>query len=129
MSWLVSFLWQNGLQVLLVLLLIAGMAVVGWFFQNWKIVVLAGSIAAVVIGASVLDKRAYERRSQEIIAEMVRVAERRDQIIHDLEAADDKQRQQDAAEIARLRELIDQAPTNSDACGDEDFADRVGDVR
>lgn len=126
MSWLFSFLGGNWLLTGGAFLIVAGLGVFAYFFRDWRAIIAAACIVGVVITIGVIDRRGYQRRTNEVIAEMQRIANARTMIITDIQATDAAQQQADTAEIARLRELIDASPANDAPCGDEGFAERVG---
>lgn len=129
MTWLFGSLLEYWAPILIGSVLIIGLGIFAYVFRNWKAVAGAALIAFLLISVGVIDRRGYQRRSQEDLAAAHQIANARLITISDIQTTDAEQRRRDEEELAKLRAQIEQAPTNDSPCGDEGLPDRVRGTR
>lgn len=127
--WIWSYITGNFGLIAVVAALVIALGAVAWFARNWKVAVAALVVLGGGFAYMQIDKNAYQRRVAEEHAAQVK--QLHDQIAkRDAAAeADAKRAQQDADEIAKLKELANATPANNSACLDRAAADRVRSIR
>jgi len=127
--WALSYLGANFALIIVVVLAVAGCALVWWLTKNLWAAVAALTILAVGFAVQQVDKAAYQRRVSEEAAAKVQVLQGRLDTISKVTAAYAKRAATDADAIATLRDQASNTPANNSPGLPEDSAKRVGDVR
>jgi apolipoprotein N-acyltransferase len=129
MMWALSYLGANFALIIVVVLAVAGCALVWWLTKNLWAVVAALTVLAVGFAVQQIDHNAFNRAQAEQKAVELKVLQGRIDTLSKVAADDAKRAATDAADIATLREQASNTPANSSPGLPLDSAKRVGDVR
>ncbi len=124
-----SFLSNNWLAVVAIVLVVVVLGAVAWLLKNWKVAAAAVAVLAVYFGGQALWTAGYNAKVAEVVAAQTKQLQDQLDRMNRASEADAKRAQEDADKIAQLESKANETPANTGACLDIDSARRVRDIR